>query len=110
VSDVEITRTETLTRQEAARRLAALASALADGGDVEMALGSSAVTLRVPDQLRCEVEIEVDGAEVGLEVELTWRTAAVEEPAGPAEPAVPAPDAAEPGTPVEPRRRSRAAG
>ena len=85
MSDVEVSRTESLSRHEAARRLAALAAALSDGGDVELALGSSVVTLRVPDHVRCEVEVEVDGAEVELEVELKWSTAPArhEEPAEP---------------------------
>jgi amphi-Trp domain-containing protein len=101
VSDVEVSRTESLTRHEAARRLAALAAALSDGGEVELALGSSVVTLHVPDHVRCEVEVEVDGAEVELEVELTWSTAPTrhEEPAE-------APSKAA----AKPRRRARAAG
>lgn len=101
MSDVEVSRTETLTRHEAARRLAALAAALSDGGEVELALGSSVVTLHVPDHVRCEVEVEVDGAEVELELELKWSTAPAEVPA---EPPVEAPAAA------KPRRRARAAG
>lgn len=75
MSDVEVSRTESLTRHEAARRLAALATALADGGRVEVDLGASKLTLHVPDQVRCEVEVEVDGDEVELELELKWSTA-----------------------------------
>ncbi|MBP2368586.1 amphi-Trp domain-containing protein [Pseudonocardia parietis] len=73
--DVEVSRTETLSRQEAARRLAALAAALADSGRAEVALGASTLVLHVPDQVRCEVEVEVEGDEVELEIELTWSTA-----------------------------------
>jgi len=76
MSDVEISRTESLTRHEAARRLSALADALADGGHVEIELGASKVKLHVPDHVRCEVEVEVDGDEVEFEVELKWSTAA----------------------------------
>jgi amphi-Trp domain-containing protein len=75
VSDVEVSRTESLSRHEAARRLSALAAALADGGRVEVDLGASKLTLHVPDQVECEVEVEVDGDEVELEVELKWSTA-----------------------------------
>jgi amphi-Trp domain-containing protein len=74
VSDVEVSRTESLTRHEAARRLSTLAAALADGGDVEVELGASTLKLHVPDHVRCEVEVEVDGDEVELEVELKWST------------------------------------
>jgi amphi-Trp domain-containing protein len=86
VSDVEVSRTESLTRQEAAKRLSALASALADGGHVEIQLGLSTLKLHVPDHVRCEVEVEVDGDEVELELELKWSTGSAE-PATPAAPA-----------------------
>lgn len=83
MSDVEIKRTETLTRQEAAERLTTLATALRDSGHVEVALGASTVKLHVPDHVRCEVEVEVDGDEVELEVELKWSTAPAAAPAEP---------------------------
>ena len=75
MSDVEVSRTESLTRHEAARRLSTLAAALADGGRVEVELGASKLTLHVPDRVECEVEVEVDGDEVELELELKWSTA-----------------------------------
>ena len=75
MSDVEISRTESLTRQEAARLLSALADALGADGKVEVELGASTLKLHVPDQIQCEVEVEVDRDEVELEVELTWSTA-----------------------------------
>ena len=85
MSDVEVSRTESLTRHEAARRLSALAAALADGGRVEVELGASKLTLHVPDHVECEVEVEVDGDEVELELELKWSTApaAADPPADP---------------------------
>ena len=75
MSDVEISRTESLSRHEAARRLFALADALAAGGRVEVELGASTLKPHVPDHVRCEVEVEVDGDELEFEVELTWSTA-----------------------------------
>ena len=84
MSDVEVKRTESLTRQQAAERLSAMATALADGGHVTVQLGASTLKLHVPDHVRCEVEVEVDGDEVELELELKWSTS----PA-PAEPATP---------------------
>jgi len=48
VSDVEVKRTESLTRQQAAERLSAMATALADGGHVEVQLGASTLKLHVP--------------------------------------------------------------
>ena len=78
MSDVEVSQTESLSRQEAARRLSALADALADGGHVEIQLGKSTLKLHVPDHVRCEVEVEVDGDEVELELELKWSTGSAE--------------------------------
>ncbi|MDT7574653.1 MAG: hypothetical protein QOH17_986 [Pseudonocardiales bacterium] len=75
MSDVEVSRAESLSRTEAARRLAALADALADGGRVEMELGASKVKLHVPEQIRCEIEVEIDGEEIELELELKWSVA-----------------------------------
>src|SRR5687767_5732008 len=82
MSDVEISRKESLSRQDAAHRLSVLAAALAEGGHVEVELGASTVKLHVPDHVQCEVEVEVDGDEVELEVEFKWSTASAEpEPA-----------------------------
>ncbi len=75
MSDLELERKESLTRQQAADRLAALASALAKGGHVELDLGGTTVSLHVPDHVRSEFEVEVDGDELELEVELKWSTA-----------------------------------
>jgi amphi-Trp domain-containing protein len=72
MSDLEVTREEVLSRDEAAKRLAALAAALADGEKVEVAFGATKLEMRVPDEVRCEIEIEVDDDEVELEVELKW--------------------------------------
>jgi amphi-Trp domain-containing protein len=85
MSDVEISRKESLTRHEAARRLSALADALDAGGHVEVELGASTLKLHVPDHVRCEVEVEVDGEEVELELEFKWSTASTE-PEPPATP------------------------
>ncbi|HYJ54555.1 MAG TPA: amphi-Trp domain-containing protein [Mycobacterium sp.] len=89
MSDIEVKREDTLTRAEAAQRLAALAEGLSNGGTVEFALGASTVKVHVPDELRCEVEIEIDGDEVEFEVELKWTTRkpATRKPAAVATPA-----------------------
>jgi amphi-Trp domain-containing protein len=74
MSDVEVKQAETLTRDEAARRLSALAAALADGDKIEVELGTSTLKAHVPDEVRCEIELEVDEGEIELEVELKWST------------------------------------
>ena len=52
MSDVEVKRTESLTRQQAAERLSTMATALADGGHVTVQLGASTLKLHVPDHVR----------------------------------------------------------
>jgi amphi-Trp domain-containing protein len=87
VSDtkVEFKFKESLTRQQAADKLSALASALAKGSDIELELGGATVSLGIPDDVRSEVEVEVEGDEVELELELKWSTAHAEAAASSAE-------------------------
>jgi amphi-Trp domain-containing protein len=75
MSDVEVSREELLTRADVAERLAALAAALAGDEKVEVAFGATKLELHVPDEVRCELEIEVDDGEVELEIELKWSLA-----------------------------------
>ncbi len=56
MSDMKVERKESLTRQQAADKLSALATALAKGGDVD--LGGATVNLRVADEMRSEFEVE----------------------------------------------------
>jgi amphi-Trp domain-containing protein len=80
MSDVKLERKETLSRQQAAERLSAVAEALAKGSDVEVDFGGGTMVLRVPDDVRSEFEVEVDGDEVELELELKWSTARAKAP------------------------------
>jgi amphi-Trp domain-containing protein len=72
VSDVRLEQKQSLSRKEAARFIAQLAEGLADDGTVTVALGSSTLEFSVSDQLRCELEVAVDGDEIELELELKW--------------------------------------
>jgi len=73
VKDLKFEQKSSLSRVEAADRLAALATALREGGDAELDLGSgTTLSLRVPDDLRAEVEVEVGDGEVELEIEFKW--------------------------------------
>jgi amphi-Trp domain-containing protein len=85
MSDMKVELRESLTRQQAADKLSTLASALAKGGDVELEAGGVTVTLRVPDDVRSEFEVELDGNELELELELKWTTARAEGSAAPAD-------------------------
>jgi amphi-Trp domain-containing protein len=74
MSDLELKRKESLTKAEVAKRLSAFAKALADGDDVELEMGGTSMSLRVPDDVRVEFEVEVDGDEIEIEIELKWST------------------------------------
>jgi amphi-Trp domain-containing protein len=80
MSDMELKRKESLTRQEAANWLAAFAIALAHGGHVQVDLGGTTVRLHVPDDILSQFEVEVDGDELELDIELKWSTAAAGKP------------------------------
>ena len=79
MTDVRVERSETLSRAEAAVWLHALSAALAKGGDVTLPVGGVTVGVHVPDKVRAEFEIEVEGDQVEIELEFSWRTTAVPE-------------------------------
>ncbi|WP_081952369.1 amphi-Trp domain-containing protein [Kitasatospora phosalacinea] len=80
MKELEFTQKRTLSRTEAADQLEALAAALRRGGQAELELGPGRLTVRVPDELRTEIEVELDGDEIELEIEMSWRTGQPEEP------------------------------
>lgn len=69
---LEIEETQTLRREEMARRLHALADMLARHNDIEFERGGTSFKLKVPDELRVKVELEVAADETELEIELSW--------------------------------------
>ncbi|WP_055525151.1 amphi-Trp domain-containing protein [Streptomyces graminilatus] len=75
MKDLKFEQKRALSRLEAADQLAALAAALREGGEAELELGAGTLSLRIPDDLRSEVEIEIDDGEVELEIEFKWPTA-----------------------------------
>jgi amphi-Trp domain-containing protein len=84
MSDLELKRTESLAKAEVAKRLSAFAEALASGDDVELEMGGTSMSLRVPDDVRVEFEVEVDGDEIEVEIELKWSTSSAARRAEPA--------------------------
>ncbi|MFF7313487.1 amphi-Trp domain-containing protein [Streptomyces sp. NPDC008137] len=76
MTDLKFEQKRSLTRLEAADQLTALAAALREGGDAELELGSGTLSLRIPDDLRSEMEFEIDNGEIELEIEFTWPTTA----------------------------------
>jgi amphi-Trp domain-containing protein len=69
---LEIEQRETLRREEVARRLHALADALARHNEIEFDRGGVHFRLKVPDEVRVKVEVEVGEDETELEIELAW--------------------------------------
>ncbi len=73
MADVSFERKKSLSREEAAVWLTALSKGFSHGGDVELPVGGGGVvTLRLPDEVRAEFEVEIDGHEVEVELEFTW--------------------------------------
>ena len=112
MSDVKLERKESVSREDAAEWLTLLSAAFAKGNHVELPFGPGTVSLHVPDRIRAEFEVEVDGDEVELEVELKWSTA--QPAAAPTQEAGTAPRARRPrqgngvrGTTRSPRPRGR---
>lgn len=75
MKDLSFEQKQSMSRMEAADRLSALADALRHGGNAELELGPGTLTLRVPDELQSEIEVEVEDGRIELEIELTWPTA-----------------------------------
>jgi amphi-Trp domain-containing protein len=88
MSDVTVTNTTTMTRHEASRWFADVADALSADGPVALRLGGSTVELEMPDRVRFEAEVEVEGDEIEVEFELKWSTGR-QDAAAPTKAAVP---------------------
>ena len=67
----EMNETRTMSREEAAARLRALADSLAKHNSVEFTREGGRVTVAVPDEVNLKVEVEL-GDDNEVEIELTW--------------------------------------
>ena len=68
----EIEQTETLRREEVAKRLHALADMLARHNDIDFERAGMKITVHVPDEVQLKVELEIESDERELEIELKW--------------------------------------
>ncbi|MFF2790169.1 amphi-Trp domain-containing protein [Streptomyces sp. NPDC058049] len=75
MKDLKFEQKSSLSRLEVADQLSALAEALRHGGNAELELGPGKMSLRVPDELRTEIEVEIGDGEIEMEIELKWPTA-----------------------------------
>ena len=69
---VEITEKERMSREEAAKRIHAIADALARNNDVEFDRGGMHFRVRVPDEVEFKFEVEIEDDEREIEIELRW--------------------------------------
>jgi len=76
MSDVKVERKVSLTRSEAAHWLTDIAKSLSGDGKVSIQLADSTVEMDVPDHVRCEAEVGVDGDEVEFEFEMKYSMSA----------------------------------
>jgi len=68
----KLTDTSTIRREEAARRLHAIADELASGNGFVLERDGIRFDVAVPDELRMKVEVEIESDEREIEIELTW--------------------------------------
>jgi amphi-Trp domain-containing protein len=68
---IEIAAESVMRREEAAARLRALADQIARHNQVEFSREGLRFTVRIPDEIKVKLEIEV-GEESEIEIELSW--------------------------------------
>jgi amphi-Trp domain-containing protein len=69
---MELKEKTTLSREEAAQRLRAIADELASGNDIVLERERMRFKARVPDEVNLKIEFEVDDDGAEFEIELTW--------------------------------------
>ena len=107
MSDVKLERKESVSREDAAEWLALLSEAFAKGSHVELPFGPGSVSLHVPDRVRAEFEVEVEGDEVEFKWSTAQPAAAPTQAAGTAPSARPRQGNGARGTTRSPRQRRR---
>jgi amphi-Trp domain-containing protein len=72
MSLLEFSKESMMRREAVAERLRQLADQLERHNDLEFELEGIRYTVDVPDQVKLEVEYELDDDESSLEIEITW--------------------------------------
>ena len=63
----------TVSREEAARRLRAIADELGSNNGLQVTRDGKRLTISVPAEVELSVEVEQDGEGMELEIEIGWR-------------------------------------
>ncbi len=69
---LEVSTTELVTREHAAKRLRIIADQLERHNALEFSREGQRYTVEVADQVRLEVELEVGAKQSELEIEISW--------------------------------------
>jgi amphi-Trp domain-containing protein len=70
--ELEIKERSTMSREDAAGRLRAIADELASGNDIIIERGQARFVAKVPDEVALKIEFEVEDDSTEFEIELTW--------------------------------------
>jgi amphi-Trp domain-containing protein len=70
--ELELKEKSTMSREDAAARLHAIADELASGNDIILEQGQARFVAKVPDEVALKIEFEVEDDKTEFEIELTW--------------------------------------
>jgi amphi-Trp domain-containing protein len=70
--ELELKEKSTMSREEAAARLRAIADELASGNDIILERGQARFVAKVPDEVALKIEFEVEDDKTEFAIELTW--------------------------------------
>jgi len=70
--ELELKEKSTMSREDAAARLHAIADELASGNDIILERGQARFVAKVPAEVAVKIEFEVDVDNTEFEIELTW--------------------------------------
>jgi amphi-Trp domain-containing protein len=70
--ELELKERSTMSREDAAARLRAIADELASGNDIILERGEARFVAKVPDEVALKIEFEVEDDKTEFEIELTW--------------------------------------
>jgi amphi-Trp domain-containing protein len=70
--ELELKERSTMSREDAAARLRAIADELASGNDIIIERDAARFVAKVPDEVALKIEYEVEDDKTEFEIELTW--------------------------------------